>query len=112
MSTDTTAQIFHLVASLPKLSYDYTPNWVKDRQYINSVTFAKVLADKAYTYRVMAGDKDLGVKPSYAVGSDGSQKINFLEYNGGYGIDGNANTVYVYVVDPETGNQYKIAQSK
>lgn len=110
--SNVTELTFLLIATRPKISYDYTPNWVKDGQYINSVTFPVVLNDKPYTYRVKAGDKDLGVQPSYKVQPDGSQKINFLEYHAGYGIDGNTNTVYVYVIDPETGNQYKIAQSK
>ena len=40
---------------------------------------------------------------------DGSQVVDFLAYNRGYGID-EALTIRVYAVAPDSGNQYLIAQ--
>ncbi|KAF4459075.1 immunomodulatory [Fusarium albosuccineum] len=107
--------IFHLIANLKKVNVDYTPQWGRGnpRSYVDNVTFPHVLTDKAYKYRVVkggwGGGQDMGVRNSYAVQSDGSQKINFLEYNSGHGIE-DTHTIQVYVVDPDNGNQYLIAQ--
>nr|ACD44335.1 immunomodulatory protein 8 [Ganoderma lucidum]UOF75530.1 immunomodulatory protein [Ganoderma tenue] len=106
-----TALIFRLAWDVKKLSFDYTPNWGRGNpnNFIDTVIFPKVLTDKAYTYRVAVSGRNLGVKPSYAVESDGSQKVNFLEYNSGYGI-ADTNTIQVFVVDPDTNNDFIIAQ--
>nr|7WDM_A Chain A, Immunomodulatory protein [Ganoderma microsporum] len=110
-SMSDTALIFTLAWNVKQLAFDYTPNWGRGRpsSFIDTVTFPTVLTDKAYTYRVVVSGKDLGVRPSYAVESDGSQKINFLEYNSGYGI-ADTNTIQVYVIDPDTGNNFIVAQ--
>nr|QMV83132.1 immunomodulatory protein [Ganoderma sp. TQC-2021a] len=106
-----TALIFRLAWDVKKLSFDYTPTWGRGNpsRFVDNVTFPQVLADKAYTYRVVVSGRDLGVRPSYAVGSDGSQKVNFLEYNQGYGI-ADTNTIQVFVIDPDTGADFIIAQ--
>ncbi|KAI1793471.1 immunomodulatory protein 8 [Ganoderma leucocontextum] len=109
--SDNTAVIFRLAWEIKKLAFDYTPNWGRGNpsSYIDTVVFPQVLTDKEYTYRVVVSGKDLGVRPSYAVESDGSQKVNFLEYNAGYGI-ADTKTIQVYVIDPVTGNDFIIAQ--
>ncbi len=106
-----TALIFKLAWDVKKLAFDYTPSWGRGTpsNFIDNLTFPKVLTDKAYTYRVAVSGRDLGVRPSYEVQGDGSQKINFLEYNSGYGI-ADTNTIQVYVVDPATGDDFIIAQ--
>jgi hypothetical protein len=103
--------LFHLISEYQKIHVDYTPQWGRGspRSYIDNVTFPQVLSDKDYKYRIVKGDEDLGVRKSYQVHSDGSQKVNFLEYNGGYGI-ADTTTIKVYVVDPDNGNQYLVAQ--
>nr|AKU37620.1 fungal immunomodulatory protein [Chroogomphus rutilus] len=111
MSETVTALAFRLAWEVKKISFDYTPNWGRGSpsSYIDNLTFPKVLTDKAYTCRVVVSGRDLGVRPSYEVASDGSQKINFLEYHNGYGI-ADTNTIQVYVVDPSTGDDFIIAQ--
>lgn len=131
MSTDYTALQFELAYFIKKSCFDYTPQWVRGNpsSYIDSVTFPKVLADKEYTYRVQSGDRNLGersiilvacfkvaytkmgvgVKPSYSVAPDGSQKVNLLEYNKGYGI-ADSTRIEIYVIDPSTEEEYLIAQ--
>ncbi|KAF8653575.1 hypothetical protein AX16_003885 [Volvariella volvacea WC 439] len=113
MSTDLTQILFFLAFNLQKVSFDYTPQWKRGSPstFIDAVTFPKVLSDKAYEYRVVSGDKDLGVKAAYPVQADGSQKVNFLEYNEGKGIP-DSTAIKVYVVDPSTGNQYLITKWK
>lgn len=107
--------VFQLIGTLRKVSIDYTPQWKRGNPsaFIDSVTFPLVLTDKDYKYRVVIGGwengKDLGVRKSYKVSSDGSQTVNFLEYNSGYGIE-DSNTILVYVVDPDNGNQTLVAQ--
>ena len=116
-SNDESALLFHLVASLKKVNFDYTPQWGRGNpsSYIDNVTFPRVLTNKVYKYRVVkggsGGPQDLGVRNAYSVGADGSQKVNFLEYNSGYGI-ADSTTIQVYVVDPDNGNQYLVAQWK
>ncbi|EJD51339.1 hypothetical protein AURDEDRAFT_57009 [Auricularia subglabra TFB-10046 SS5] len=39
-----------------------------------------------YLYRVLKDETDLGVRPTYLLEADGSQVVNLLEYNQGYGI--------------------------
>ncbi|CAM1507715.1 Fc.00g045630.m01.CDS01 [Cosmosporella sp. VM-42] len=107
--------LFHLVTSLKKVNFDYTPKWGRGspNTYVDNVTFPRVLTDKAYKYRVIKGGwtsgQDLGVRKAYAVESDGSQKVNFLEYNSGCGI-ADSSIIQVYIVDPDNGNQYLVAQ--
>ncbi|TBU30554.1 immunomodulatory protein FIP-Fve [Dichomitus squalens] len=106
-----TAITFALVWAEKKLTFDYTPNWVRGHpsSYVDNVVFPKVLTDKKYSYRVLVSGKDLGVRDGYSVQSDGSQKVNFLEYNAGRGI-ADSNTIQVYAVDPDDGNNYLVAQ--
>ena len=104
---------FYLASSVKKVNFDYTPQWGRGSpsSFIDNVTFPRVLTDKGYKYRVVTGGEDLGVRDSYSVAPDGSQKVNFLEYNAGYGIADN-NRIRVYVVDPDSGSQYLVAQWK
>ena len=108
-----TSVLLALAAQYQRIHFDYTPAWGRGTpsSYIDNVTFPHVLDDKEYQYRVVIGDKDLGLRKSYAVHADGSQKVNFLEYNAGYGIADN-NRIRVYVVDPDSGSQYLVAQWK
>ncbi|KAH9846269.1 fungal immunomodulatory protein Fve-domain-containing protein [Lenzites betulinus] len=69
----------------------------------------RVLTDGHYAYRVRVDDTDLGVVRLYAVAADGSQTVNLLEYNKGYGVE-QARKIRVYVVDAETQNEYLVAQ--
>jgi hypothetical protein len=100
-----------LASTLEKVCFDYTPGWMRGSpsSYIDSVMFSKVLTDKNYSYHVVKDGTNLGVRAADAVQSDGSQKVNFLEYNAGCGIDQDS-MIKVYVVDLDTGNQYKVAQ--
>ena len=111
MSVNNTAITFALVWAEKKVSFDYTPNWVRGNpsSFVDNVIFPKVLTDKKYSYRVIVSGNDLGVRVGYSVQSDGSQKVNFLEYNAGRGI-ADSNTIQVYVVDPDDNNNYLIAQ--
>ncbi|KAI0695342.1 immunomodulatory protein FIP-Fve [Cerioporus squamosus] len=109
--SDQTGYIFALIGQDKVLSWDYTPNWGhgSPSSYIDNVTFPQVITSKNFQYRVVAGGTDLGVRAAYAVQSSGSQKVNFLEYNAGHGIEG-TKRIQVYVVDPDNGNQYLVAQ--
>ncbi len=111
--SDQSALIFALIPQTKKESWDYTANYGRGSpsSYIDNVTFPKVLADKKYQYRVVAAGKDLGVRAGYTVQSDGSQKVNFLDYNAGGGIP-DSQTIKVYAVDPDSGNQYLVSQWK
>ncbi|KAI0315158.1 immunomodulatory protein [Amylostereum chailletii] len=102
---------FLLAYNVQKVCFDYTPQWERGNpgSYINTVTFPKALTDQGYQYRVRKGTTDLGVRGGYTVQPDGSQKVNFLDYNGGRGIE-DSTTIKVYVVDPTTQNEYLIAQ--
>jgi hypothetical protein len=44
------------------------------------------------------GEDDLGIQPTYEPDPDGSQRINLLEYNQGYGISDRIR-IRVYAVD-------------
>ncbi|KAI0364733.1 immunomodulatory protein [Pilatotrama ljubarskyi] len=103
--------LLYLASTMRTVNIDYTPKWTRGtpNNYIDSVTFPRVLADKVYTYRLMVDENDLGITKPYSVQSDGSQKVNFLEYNKGYGID-QAHKIRVYVVDSDTQNQYLVAE--
>lgn len=57
-------------------------------------------SDKQYQYRVVKGDTDLGIKSTYPREANGSQRINLLEYNEGYGVR-DTEPIKVYAVDPE-----------
>lgn len=105
--------LFIVIQSSPKLDIDYTPAWGRGspNTYIDSVTFPKVLNDKEYRYRVVKGSSDLGTRNADAVRENGSQRLNFLEWNKGYGI-ADSTSIKVYAVDPDSGNQYLVSQWK
>ena len=73
--------------------------------YVNSVTIPYVPSDKQYTYRVVKGQSDLGTKKTYERNPDGSQTINFLEYNSGYGIIDSTH-VKVFATDSQSGREF------
>ena len=64
------------------------PKWIRGnpRNYIDGLTIPEPPSDREYKYRVVKGDVDLGIKPTYNRDGDGSQRVNLLEYNRGYGI--------------------------
>ena len=64
MSVNSTAITFALVWAEKKLSFDYTPNWVRGNpsSFVDNVVFPKVLTDKKYSYRVIVSGNDLGVR--------------------------------------------------
>ncbi|KAI9067963.1 immunomodulatory protein FIP-Fve [Trametes sanguinea] len=109
--SDSSAMLLYLASTLHTINIDYNPRWGRGNpsNFIDNVTFPRVLTDKEYTYRVYKDETDLGVRKSYEVQGDGSQKVNFLEYNKGYGI-ADSSTIRVYVIDPDTGNQYLVAK--
>lgn len=88
----------------------YKPTWTRGSPsvYIDSVTFPQVLTDKTYTYRVVNGGVDLGIKPPYEVQPDGSQTVNLLEYNQGYGVHESI-PIQVFAVDPEDDGETLVA---
>jgi len=94
-----------------EINIDHTPNYTRGdpSSYIDKVTFPKVMTDQAYQYRVFVDSRDLGIMPGDVVGSDGSQEVNFVAYNQGYGIPDTANII-VTVIDPSTKQEYMIAQ--
>ncbi|OJT03425.1 Immunomodulatory protein Ling Zhi-8 [Trametes pubescens] len=106
----TISLLLHLTSTLGKVHFDYTPHWGHGHPntYIDNVTFPHVLTDKPYIYRVCMDDTDLGMQPALAVQSDGSQKLNFLQWNGGHGIP-QTHRIRVYVVDPGNAIQYLVA---
>ncbi|KAI0689138.1 immunomodulatory protein FIP-Fve, partial [Cytidiella melzeri] len=77
--------------------------------YIDAVLLPDVPRDKAYTFRVQKGNIDLGTHPTYPPEDNGSQKVNFLEYNEGYGIRDDT-SIGVYARDPETESEHLVAQ--
>ncbi|KAI8970926.1 immunomodulatory protein FIP-Fve [Trametes punicea] len=96
------AIFFVLISSgHPKANYDYSPQWGRGTP--------NTYIDNKYSYRVVKNDTDLGIRDPYEVQGDGSQKVNFLEYNKGYGIE-ETSRIRVYAVDPTNGNQYLVAQ--
>ncbi|KAL7280322.1 hypothetical protein ACG7TL_005239 [Trametes sanguinea] len=109
--SDSSSMMLYLASTMHTINIDYNPKWARGSpsSFIDNVTFPRVLTDKAYTYRVYKDDTDLGVRKSYAVQGDGSQKVNFLEYNKGYGIP-DSSTIRVYVIHPDTENQYLVAK--
>ncbi|KAM6502963.1 hypothetical protein JOM56_002940 [Amanita muscaria] len=99
---------FLLASQIKKISFDYTPNYYRPMPgFTDAVTFPKVLADKPYEYQVIVDGVSKGIRRDYSVAPDGSQKVNFLGYNGGHGILDSSKT-QVYVVDPETQIAYYI----
>ncbi|OJT03424.1 Immunomodulatory protein Ling Zhi-8 [Trametes pubescens] len=103
--------LLHLVATLRKVHFDYTPQWKRDASQKNiiAVTFPRVLVDKRYSYRVVCEDNDLGIRRGTGPFAGGAETVNFLEYSHGSGIP-QTHRLRVYVVDPDTGNQYLVAQ--
>ncbi|KAM6502916.1 immunomodulatory protein FIP-Fve [Amanita muscaria] len=100
--------VFLLVSQVKKIDFDYTPNYYRPTSgYTDAVTFPKVLANKAYKYQVVVDGVSKGIRRDHSVAPDGSQKINFLDYNAGYGIP-NKSSTQVYAVDPDTGIAYYI----
>ncbi|KAI0063118.1 Fve-domain-containing protein [Artomyces pyxidatus] len=110
---DTTALLFTLAVAVNRVDFDYTPQWKGNNPFthIHSITFDRVLRDKVYQYRVVRGTQNLGIRAPPKVQSDGSQTVNLLDYNGGYGIPATLR-IQIFVRDPATGNEYKIAQWK
>ncbi len=49
---------------------------------------------------MVKGDTDLGIKSTYAREANGSQRINLLEYNQGYGVQDTI-PIKVFAVDPD-----------
>ena len=78
---------------------DGTPKWTRGNpsSYIDVLTIPKPPSDTEYKYRVVMGDVDLGIKPTYSRNGDGSQSINLLEYNRGFGIS-DRTSIKVYAV--------------
>ena len=111
--SDTSAVLLALASTIQKACFDYTPQWKRGNpnNFIDSVTFPKVLADKNYSYRVVVDGNDLGTKSVHSVADDGSQKVNLLDYNKGYGVK-DTSSIKIYVVDPDNGNQYLVASWK
>ncbi|RPD63508.1 Immunomodulatory protein Ling Zhi-8 [Lentinus tigrinus ALCF2SS1-6] len=109
--SDLTGFIFSLIEQVPVLDLDYTPRWGRGNpsQYIDNVTFKKVLTTKKWMYRIVKGGDDLGVQAGYTVESDGAHRVNFLAYNAGHGIMDTL-SILVYVVDPDNGNQFLVAK--
>ncbi|KAF9472453.1 kinase-like protein [Pholiota conissans] len=73
--------------------------------YVNSTTFLFIPTDKQYTYRVVKGTSDLGVRKTYERNPDGSQTINFLEYNEGFGIIDSTH-IKVFATDSGNGREF------
>ncbi|KAI0280321.1 immunomodulatory protein FIP-Fve, partial [Russula brevipes] len=63
------------------------PKWKRGspRNYIDVLTIPEPPSDREYQYRVVKGGVDLGIKPTYNRDRDGTQSVNLLEYNRGYG---------------------------
>ncbi|KAH9846266.1 immunomodulatory protein [Lenzites betulinus] len=103
--------LLFLASTVKTVHIDYMPRWERGlpSHYIDCVVFPRVLKDKEYVYRVRMDDKDLGIVPSHSVATDGSQKVNLLEYNEGHGIE-QTHKIQLYVIDPETQNEYLVAQ--
>ncbi|KAI0731409.1 immunomodulatory protein FIP-Fve [Earliella scabrosa] len=108
---DLTLAYFQIISQDKKFCVDYTPNWTRGNpsRFIDNVVFPRVLTNKRYDYRIVKNETDLGVRQAYSVSGDGSQKVNFLEYNAGRGIE-DTSRIRVYAVDPDNGNQFLVAQ--
>ncbi|THH32530.1 hypothetical protein EUX98_g1665 [Antrodiella citrinella] len=89
----------------------HKPRWTRGNppNYIDAVKFPRVLKDKPYQYRVVRGEDDLGIKPSYEIQTDDSQTVNLLEYNSGYGVSDRI-PIQVFAVDPEDKGETLVAQ--
>lgn len=90
------------------------PKWTRGnpRNYIDVLTIPEPPSDREYKYRVVKGDEDLGIKPTYNRDGDGSQRVNLLEYNRGYGIS-DRTPIKVYAVgqdDAENVEETIVAQ--
>jgi hypothetical protein len=101
----------YLTGSVKTINVDYTPQWERGRPstFINTVTFPRVLNDKQYKYHLINGSQDLGIKHGYTVQSDGSQMVNFLEWNAGHGLSA-SQTIKVFVVDPDSNHEFLVCQ--
>jgi hypothetical protein len=89
------------------------PKWKRGspRNYIDVLTIPEPPSDREYQYRVVKGDVDLGIKPTYNRDRDGSQSVNLLEYNRGYGIsDRTPIKVYAVGQDGEEKVETLVAQ--
>jgi len=78
------------------------PSWKRGSPniYIDELTIPVLPSDKQYQYRVVKGETDLGIKSTYPREANGSQRINLLEYNAGYGLH-EATPIKVFAVDPD-----------
>jgi len=88
----------------------HRPQWTRGNpsNYIDAVTFPRVLKDKPYQYRVVKGGADLGIRPSYEIQADDSQTVNLLEYNSGYGVSDRV-PIKIFAVDPEDKGETLVA---
>lgn len=77
--------------------------------YVNSTTIPFVPPDIQYAYRVVKGQSDLGVRKTYERNGDGSQTINFLEYNQGYGIVDSTH-IKVFATDLGSGKEFLVVE--
>lgn len=97
----------------PFQTYTGTPQWQHGNapfyNYVDAVFLPNVPRDKPYTFRVQKGDVDLGTRPTYELEDDGSQKVNFTEYNAGYGIRDDT-PINIYARDPETDTEHLVAR--
>ncbi|TFK67614.1 kinase-like protein [Pluteus cervinus] len=87
------------------------PKWIRGNppSYIDSVTLAHIPDHEGYGYRVAKGDTDLGIRPGYAPEPDGSQRVNLLEYNQGYGIADHI-PIKVFAIDPKDSSEMMVAE--
>jgi len=89
------------------------PKWKRGspRNYIDVLSIPEPPSDREYQYRVVKGGVDLGIKPTYNRDRDGSQSVNLLEYNRGYGIsDRTPIKVYAVGQDGEEKVETLVAQ--
>ncbi|KAJ3557332.1 hypothetical protein NM688_g1529 [Phlebia brevispora] len=94
----------------------FLPMWIhvewysgNPSMYVNGVILPVVPPHKKCTYHVFKGDTDLGVRTTYDLNADKSQKINFLEYNKGYGINEETH-IRVFAIDPLTHRDTLVAE--
>ncbi|TKH17348.1 hypothetical protein FC694_09245 [Bacillus wiedmannii] len=79
-----------------------------DGTYINGIFFSKVPKSPVYQYKLVVNGKDYGTRNRYNLESDGSLKINFLDYNLGRGFK-ETDSIRVYAVDPVSHKEYLVA---
>ncbi|KAF4582455.1 hypothetical protein EYR38_002580 [Pleurotus pulmonarius] len=84
------------------------PRWRHgdSKHSIESVMFPRNPTQKSYSFRVVKGKEDLGVRPS-PTSDDGTLMIDLVDYNGGQGIQ-ESTSIRVFAVDSE-GNEELVA---